>query len=157
MRYRRTRAAPILDSDGNSDLETMEPPKKDQAAVLDMAMEDVIDVDTMDFHVDEDLYDEVESPVLENLTRELNRSHDILEDIRMTDPQQWQRRIRAQSGAEEFVIKAPSPTTAAGALIDLVKTLASGMALELYQPHPPILCEINSRRGLLTEMRPFEM
>ncbi|KAF8715326.1 hypothetical protein AX14_012620 [Amanita brunnescens Koide BX004] len=60
--------APILDSDGNSDLETMEPPKKDQPAVKDMAMEDVINVDMMDFHVDEDLDDEVESPVLENLT-----------------------------------------------------------------------------------------
>jgi hypothetical protein len=157
MRYRQTRNTPILDSDGNSDLETMEPPKKDQAAVQDMAIDDVIDVDKMDFQADEYLSDEVKSPVLENLTRELNRSHNILEDIRMTDTQEWQRRIRAQSGEQDFEIEAPSPATAAGALIDLVKTLSSHIALDLYKPDPPIVCNIKSGRGLLTPMRPFKM
>lgn len=121
----------------------------------DTATDNAIDVDMVDF-LDEDLYAEVESPTLENLTRELNRT-DIMKDIRLVNIRGWQSRIRAQSGEQEFKIGAPTAKKAAEALIDLVKTLTSDIPLQLHEPEPPIVCEIESGRALLTQMRPFHM
>lgn len=122
---------------------------------------DEMEVDRDYSIIDADLFEEVESPVLPNLSQELNDDGSPRTDERklprLENLEEWRNRIRAQSGGHDYTLHAPSTKEAALAFITMLKEITMGTNPRDYKPDPPIKCKIKSRLALLSPIRPFTM